>query len=140
MRSLRLTASRTSLRRLSTVAPPSTFAARRLALSIVEGPSEPPLKSKTLPAYFREDILQVHGERAALISPQEAPCPHGGPLSHTIGDARYLKWDFSEFDRNIQALARGLLGLGVKKGDRVGVIMGNNRCAETQREGKLREK
>ncbi|EIW58366.1 acetyl-CoA synthetase-like protein [Trametes versicolor FP-101664 SS1] len=27
---------------------------------------------------------------------------------------------------HIQALARGLLGLGVKKGDRVGVIMGNN--------------
>lgn len=64
----------------------------------------------------------------------------GGPPSRLIGDARYLRWDFAEFDRHIQALARGLLGLGVKKGDRVGVIMGNNRCAETQWEGKLRRK
>lgn len=140
MRSLRLTASRISLRRLSTAAAPPASSSRRLALSIVEGPSEPPLISKTLPAYFREAILQVHGERPALISPQEHPRPHGGPLSHPVGDARYLRWDFAEFDRHIQALARGLLGLGVKKGDRVGVIMGNNRYAETQCEGKLRRK
>lgn len=140
MRSLRLAASRISSRRLSTAVPPPASSTRRLALSIVEGPSEPPLISKTLPAYFREDILQVYGERPALISPQEHPRPHGGPPSRLIGDARYLRWDFAEFDRHIQALARGLLGLGVKKGDRVGVIMGNNRCAETQWEGKLRRK
>ena len=29
----------------------------------------------------------------------------------------------------VLALSRGLLSLGVKKGDRVGVVMGNNRCA-----------
>ena len=39
-----------------------------------------------------------------------------------------MRWNFGEFDRHIGALARGLVGLGVKKGDRVGVIMGNNRC------------
>lgn len=39
----------------------------------------------------------------------------------------HLAWDFGEFDSHIRALARGLLSMGVRKGDRVGVIMGNNR-------------
>ncbi|KZT70470.1 acetyl-CoA synthetase-like protein [Daedalea quercina L-15889] len=37
-----------------------------------------------------------------------------------------LAWDFDEFNVHIQALARGLLDMGVQKGDRVGVVMGNN--------------
>ncbi len=116
--------SRATLRRqLSTTASSS-----RLTLSAVEGPLEPPLVSKTLPAYFRDDILRVHGARPALIARQEQARPHGGPGSRNLGDAAHLAWDFGEFDRHIQALARGLLDLGVKKGDRVGVIMGNNRC------------
>ncbi|KAI9065584.1 acyl-CoA synthetase [Trametes sanguinea] len=118
---------RTALRRLSTVVPPPPpQPASRLTLSAVEGPIEPPLVSKTLPAYFRDEILEKHGARPALIARQEAPRPHGGPLSRNLGDAKHLAWDFVEFDRHIEALARGLLDLGVKKGDRVGVIMGNN--------------
>ncbi|KAI0360476.1 acyl-CoA synthetase [Trametes cingulata] len=118
---------RAALRRLSTtVPPPPPLPGGRLTMSAVEGPTEPPLVAKTLPAYFREDILDVHGARPALIARQEQIRPHGGPLSRNLGDARYLAWDFTEFDRHIQALARGLLDLGVKKGDRVGVIMGNN--------------
>lgn len=116
--------SRSALKRkLSTTASSS-----RLTLSAVEGPLEPPLVSKTLPAYFRDDILRAHGARIALIARQEQAHPHGGPGSRNLDDAAHLAWDFGEFDRHIQALARGLLDLGVKKGDRVGVIMGNNRC------------
>ncbi|KAI0371268.1 acyl-CoA synthetase [Pilatotrama ljubarskyi] len=118
---------RTALRRLSTtVPPPPPLPGGRLALSAVEGPTEPPLVAKTLPTYFRQDILDVHSAQPALIARQEQVRPHGGPLSRNLGDARHLAWDFAEFDRHIQALARGLLDLGVKKGDRVGVIMGNN--------------
>jgi long-subunit acyl-CoA synthetase (AMP-forming) len=48
-------------------------------------------------------------------------------LSKNMGVERHLAWDFDEFDTHIRALARGLVGLGVNKGDRVGVIMGNTR-------------
>ncbi|KAI0674518.1 acyl-CoA synthetase [Trametes maxima] len=116
--------SRAALRRLSTTPAPPPVGG--LTLSAVEGPTEPPLVSKTLPAFFCEDVLKVNGGRPALIARQEQPRPHGGPLSRNLGDAKHLAWDFAEFDRHIQALARGLLDLGVKKGDRVGVIMGNN--------------
>lgn len=39
----------------------------------------------------------------------------------------HLAWDFDEFDKHIRALARGLVAMGVRKGDRVAVLMGNNR-------------
>ncbi len=120
-----------ALRRLSTYlstskSPPQAH--DPLTLSEVVGPAHPPLVEKTLPAYFRDDILRVHGSRPALVARKEGPRPFGGPGEHNLGDAPHLAWDFGEFDRHIQALARGLLSVGVKKGDRVGVIMGNNRC------------
>ena len=101
---------------------------RCLTMSSVSGPLEPPLSTKTLPEFFSEDILQRHSGRRALISRKEAPRDHGGPPSYNLGVSTHLAWDFAEFDRHINALARGLLGMGVQKGDRVGVIMGNNRC------------
>ncbi|KAI0634863.1 acyl-CoA synthetase [Trametes polyzona] len=114
-------------RRLSTSSPRSQTSPTRLTLSQVEGPLEPPLVRKTLPAYFRDDILQTHASRPALVARQERPRPHGGPLSRNLDSGRaHLGWDFGELDRHVQALARGLLDLGVRKGDRVGVIMGNN--------------
>lgn len=122
---------RLALRRLSThssSSPGSSHPQGPLALSEVAGPTHPPLVEKTLPAYFRDDVLRVHGSRPALVSRKEEPRPFGGPRGRNLGDAPHLAWDFGEFDRHIQALARGLLGMGVRKGDRVGVIMGNNRC------------
>lgn len=119
---------RPALRRLSTSTSANSQPQGPLTLSEVAGPVHPPLVEKTLPAYFRDDVLRVHGARSALIVRKETPRPFGGPRGHNLGDAPHLAWDFGEFDRHIQALARGLLGIGVKKGDRVGVIMGNNRC------------
>ncbi|KZT10257.1 acyl-CoA synthetase [Laetiporus sulphureus 93-53] len=102
------------------------LARRSIALSAVEGPKYPPLVPHTLPEYFAQEILGKHSSRPALICRQERPRPYGGPISSNMGVARHLAWDFEEFNRYIQALARGLLDLGVKKGDRVGVVMGNN--------------
>ncbi|KAI6127969.1 acetyl-CoA synthetase-like protein [Pisolithus croceorrhizus] len=94
--------------------------------SYVEGPVNPPLEHRTLPVYFREEIVGKHAERLALISRQECPRTHGGPPSQNMGVRTHLSWDFQEFSRHIDATARGLASLGVKKGDRVGVVMGNN--------------
>lgn len=99
------------------------------ALSSVEGPKDPPLERRTLSVYFRDEILAKHAKRSALVCRQERPRPHGGPPSLNMGVGTHLAWDFEEFDRHIHALARGLVSLGVKKGDRVAVVMGNNRCA-----------
>lgn len=107
---------------------PSQGAATLLTHSSVTGPTDPPLSTKTLPQYFAEDVLARHASRPALICRKEAARAHAGPPARNFKDVPYLAWDFSEFDRHIRALAKGLLVLGVKKGDRVGVIMGNNRC------------
>ena len=100
---------------------------RPITLSAVEGARDPPLDSRTLPEYFTKEVLSKRPERPALICRQERPRAHGGPLPRNMGVERHLAWDFSEFDSHIRALARGLVGLGVKQGDRVGVVMGNNR-------------
>jgi acyl-CoA synthetase (AMP-forming)/AMP-acid ligase II len=101
---------------------------RRLSKSSVQGPLEPPLSSKTLAHYFQTEVLDKYHARPALICRKEAPRAHGGPPTHNLGRvSSYLTWSYEEFDRHINALARGLLSMGVKTGDRVGVIMGNNR-------------
>lgn len=103
---------------------------RRLlvTLSSVKGPKYPPLEHRTLPVFFRDEILAKHAERSALVCKQEQPSAHGGPLSSDMGIRTHLAWNFAEFGRHIHALARGLISLGVQKGDRVAVIMGNTRC------------
>ncbi|TFY59061.1 hypothetical protein EVJ58_g6018 [Rhodofomes roseus] len=99
---------------------------RAVSLSAVEGPTHPPLVRQTFPEYFATEILAKHASRPALISRSEPPRPHGGPFPQNQLVESHLAWDFGEFDAHIQALARGLLDMGVQKGDRVGVVMGNN--------------
>lgn len=100
---------------------------RFLTLSSVQGPLHPPLETRTLSEYFTSEIIQRHASRAALICRNESPRVHGGPLTKNMGVDSHLAWDFEEFDRHNNALARGLLGMGVRRGHRVGVVMGNNR-------------
>ena len=100
---------------------------RYLSQSAVSGPLDPPLSYKTLPQFFQTEIVGKHAERPALICRKEARGSHGAPSSRNLGVSTHLAWDFHEFDMHINALARGLLATGVQKGDRVGVIMGNNR-------------
>lgn len=123
---LHTTLSRFRLLRTATTS--STSQTTLLTHSSVSGPTSPPLSVKTLPQYFAEDVLAPYASRPALICRKETIRGHAGPPARNFKDVPYLAWDFEEFNRHIQALARGLLVLGVKKGDRVGVIMGNNRC------------
>lgn len=99
---------------------------RRLSLSSVNGPLHPPLNHRTLPDYFASHILPLASDRLSLICRDERPRLYGGPKT-LDADRSHLRWSFSELDRHVIALARGLIGMGVKQGDRVGVVMGNNR-------------
>jgi hypothetical protein len=101
-------------------------ARRRLTLSSVVGALEPPLDHRSLPEYFESCLLPSFGERPALVCRTERERPFGGPSQ--VHESSYLRWTFGELDEHVAALARGLSQMGVQKGDRIGVIMGNNRC------------
>jgi acyl-CoA synthetase (AMP-forming)/AMP-acid ligase II len=72
------------------------------------GPCEPPLLEQTVPQHFAS-IVAAHGDRPAV---------------HVRHQRISLTYD--ELDRRSNALARGLQSIGVKKGDRVSVSLGNN--------------
>src|SRR5262245_14586494 len=91
---------------------------RLLTLSAVEGSKERPLIAGTFSGVYEKKVLVNNGERPALIARNERPRAHGGPMSPNLGISTHLAWDFEEFDRHINTLARGLISLGVKKGDR----------------------
>ncbi|KAH6900892.1 acyl-CoA synthetase [Coprinopsis sp. MPI-PUGE-AT-0042] len=89
-----------------------------LTRSSVAGPLEPPLSTKTLPEFWRSEVVERHSTRPALIARKEHPRAHAGPASPNLGITTHLAWDYEEFNRHIDALARGLLSM-------VAVIMGN---------------
>ncbi|KAF2202342.1 acyl-CoA synthetase/AMP-acid ligase-like protein II [Delitschia confertaspora ATCC 74209] len=72
------------------------------------GPLEPPLLEQTIGEHF-SSIVRQYGDHNAVISRHQQ---------------KILTYD--ALDRDSNALARGLAKLGVKKGDRVAVSLGNN--------------
>jgi hypothetical protein len=100
-------------------------ASRSLTLSSVNGALDPPLDNRTLPDYFSSCLLPSFADRPALVCRTEQKRPFGGPVQTC--NSSYLRWTFAELDGHVEALARGLKGMGIRKGDRVAVIMGNNR-------------
>ncbi len=78
--------------------------------SYASGETSPPLIEQTIGANF-ESTVAAHGDREALVE-------------YATG----RRWSYSELDRDVDALARGLIGAGIAKGDRVGVWSPN--CAE----------
>ena len=77
--------------------------APRGGLSHVAGEQAPPLRRATIPETLRETVSR-HGARRAVVLPKE-----GRTLT------------YAEFDRQVDALAAGLLALDLGKGDRVGI-------------------
>jgi hypothetical protein len=104
----------------------------REASSFVRGAIDVPLLEHTFPRFFTERLLPEHSSGTALISTHEPARPHGGPVLSSKAPSSYLSWSFEDLDRHVCALSKGMLKLGVKKGDRVGVVMGNNRCISTR--------
>ncbi|KAM3511108.1 hypothetical protein MY11210_005225 [Beauveria gryllotalpidicola] len=83
------------------------------ALSIRTGPSEPPLYKGTIPEHFASTVSQ-HGDRPAVIARSPARA-----ASHETALSYY------ELDLLSNRLASSLTSLGVTKGDRIAVSLGN---------------
>src|SRR6476620_6503564 len=78
--------------------------------SYAKGETDPPLIEETIGANF-ERTVAAHGDNEALVE-----------------FASGRRWTYTELDRDVNAFARGLIGAGIAKGDRVGVWAPN--CAE----------
>ncbi len=78
--------------------------------SYAAGESTPPLIEETIGANFAR-IARQHADREALVE---------------VATGR--RWTYAELDRDVDALARGLIAAGIAKGDRVGIWSPN--CAE----------
>ncbi len=78
--------------------------------SYAAGETSPALLEETIGANFERTVAQ-HGGKEALVE---------------VATGR--RWTYDELNRDVDALARGLIGAGIAKGDRVGVWAPN--CAE----------
>ncbi len=78
--------------------------------SYAAGETSPALIEQTIGANF-ESTVAAHGDNEALVE-----------------FASGRRWTYSELDVAVNALARGLIGVGIAKGDRVGIWAPN--CAE----------
>ncbi len=79
-------------------------------LSYAQGETTPPLLEETIGANFARTVA-AHPDREALVE---------------VASGR--RWTWAELDRDVDALARGLMAAGVEKGQRVGIWAPN--CAE----------
>ncbi|KAK0656765.1 acetyl-CoA synthetase-like protein [Cercophora newfieldiana] len=100
-----------------------------LTRSLSEGPTEPPLIPLTIPEHFAS-IVSKYGDRPAVIT--RSPTAGQDALPDTPFDclpaAVETTLTYEALDLVSNTLARSLRSLGVKKGDRVAVSLGN--CAE----------
>lgn len=78
------------------------------ALSYVSGPSSQPLIGETIGHHFQRSV-QRWGQRPALVVRQQG-----------------VRWTYAELGARVDALAAGLLALGLEPGDRVAIWSPNN--------------
>ncbi len=77
-------------------------------LSYSQGLSDTPLRDETIGAMW-DAVVAEHGDREAIVS-----CRQG------------IRWTYDALDEQVERCARGLLALGVDRGDRVGIWSPNN--------------
>ena len=80
----------------------------KLTQSYVHGTSEKPLIG---------DTIGVHMDRIAVSAPTRPAL---------VVKHQDIRWNYAEFKVRVDALAAGLLALGLKKGDRIGIWSQNN--------------
>ncbi|MCB9749007.1 MAG: AMP-binding protein [Myxococcales bacterium] len=76
--------------------------------SIAAGPTDHPLLERTIPAALADTVAR-YPERDALV------VRHQG-----------IRWTWAELDAQVAAVAKGLLGLGFQRGDRLGIWSPNH--------------
>ncbi|PWY97346.1 acetyl-CoA synthetase-like protein [Testicularia cyperi] len=94
-------------------------------LSRVSGPTDQPLTELSLSQFWAQ-LNSRYADRPALISRHEPASQHGtasAPNHSSSTDC--VRWTFGEMDEHIKKLVSGLVQLGVRKGDRVAVLMMN---------------
>lgn len=79
-------------------------------LSIVHGPSEPALVDLTLGELLDEQS-EIRGDKECLVVPWTG-----------------ARWTYRDLQGHSKKLAKAMLALGVRQGDRVGILAGN--CEE----------
>ncbi|KAK5991240.1 Acyl-CoA ligase sidI [Cladobotryum mycophilum] len=89
-------------------------------LSIREGPTEPALFTGTIPEHF-SSIVSLHGDRPAVI----ARSPFSSSSSSFPSPPHETSLTYHALDLVSNRLASSLASLGVRKGDRVAVSLGN---------------
>ncbi|KAH6854867.1 hypothetical protein B0I37DRAFT_363266 [Chaetomium sp. MPI-CAGE-AT-0009] len=98
-----------------------------LTRSIYQGPAEPPLLPHTIPEHF-SSIVKEFGDRPAVIT--RTPTTSHDALPNipvdAIPPALETTLSYEKLDLASNALAHPLRSLGVKKGDRVAVSLGNS--------------
>jgi fatty-acyl-CoA synthase len=82
--------------------------ATRIGLSYVSGPSASPLLGQTIGECLDATVARW-GDRPALISPAQA-----------------INWTWEAFDTHVRAFAAGLVALGLRPGERIGIWSQNN--------------
>ncbi|KAK0106200.1 hypothetical protein ONS96_003844 [Cadophora gregata f. sp. sojae] len=81
-----------------------------LKVSLVHGELDPPLRDLTLGSLLDEQT-SIRGDKECLV------------VAHTE-----TRWTYSELQRQSRTLAKGMLALGLKRGDRIGILASN--CEE----------
>ncbi|KAL2269098.1 hypothetical protein VTJ83DRAFT_3944 [Remersonia thermophila] len=97
--------------------------------SISQGPFEPLLLPNTIPEHFAS-VVSRYGDRPAVICRTPTASKDAFPRDLFAGittgpSASEILLSYSQLDLASNALARSLQSLGVKKGDRVAVSLGN---------------
>ncbi len=77
-------------------------------LSYQQGANEPPLLNDTIGAAFDRTVEQYPEHMALIVRHQN------------------IRWSYKEYQTEVNKLATGLLALGVKPGDRIGIWSPNN--------------
>lgn len=96
-------------------------------VSRVSGPTDTNLRTETL-GQFWNSLVRQHESRPALIVRHEPSDQHGRLSSKSTSgmSENCIRWSYGEMDEHVRQLVRGMRRLGIKRGDRVAVLMMNN--------------